>query len=101
MSQENAEFWKKARRARDKLVDQFIYHPDVNLIDIGFAPERSEGTEEIVLRIHVKERWMKARPEERVAFPEQVDGIPVVVMLEDFRLDTGLPRLDEDQASEQ
>ena len=101
MSQSEPEFWARARRARDKLVRQFIYHLDVNLIDIGYAPERSEGTEEIVLRIHVKERWMKAKPEERVAFPAQVDGIPVVVMVEDFRLDTGLPRLDEDQASEQ
>lgn len=86
MSRNDSEFWTIARRARNKLVDQFIYHPGVNLIDIGFAPETEEGTEEIVLRIHVGERWAKARPEERVAFPQEVDGIPVVVMRGDYEV---------------
>ncbi|MBE9508355.1 MAG: hypothetical protein IMY86_09935 [Chloroflexi bacterium] len=88
MSQEDSEFWTRARRARDELVDQFINHPDVSLIDAGYPPEQGEGTEEVVLRIHVRERWMRAKPDERVAFPDQVDGIPVVVMLGEYRLDT-------------
>ena len=96
MSQDSPEFWKRARRAREKLVDQFIYHPDVNLIDIGYAPERTESTEEIVLRIHVRERWMKDIPEERVAFPEQVDGIPVVVMPGQFHLEKDSPAPSEE-----
>ena len=97
MPQDNAEFWDRARRARDKLVDQFIDHPDVSLIDIGYAAERIEGTEQVVLRIHVRERWMKAKPEERVAFPEQVDGIPVAVMLGEYQLETDAPAADEER----
>ncbi|MFQ5473951.1 MAG: hypothetical protein ACE5FA_13865, partial [Dehalococcoidia bacterium] len=96
MSQEDSEFWARARLARDKLVDQVLDHPDVSLIDIGYAPERDEETEEIVLRIHVRERWMKAEPEERVAFPEDVDGIPVIVMLGDYRLETDAPAASEE-----
>ena len=63
MSQEDSKFWIRARRARDILADQFLDHADVSLIDIGYAPEREEGPEEIVLRIHVRERWIKAKPE--------------------------------------
>lgn len=96
MSQESSEFWNRARRARDTLVEQFIAHPDVSLIDLGYAPEGSERTEEVVLRIHVRERWMKAKPEERVAFPKQVDDIPVIVMLGDYRLETDVPTTSED-----
>ena len=96
MSQRDSEFWTKARRARDKLIDRFIHHPDVSGIDIGYAPERGKETKEIVLRIHVRERWMKAKPEERVAFPEQVDGIPVVVVLGEYRLDTDASAVGED-----
>jgi hypothetical protein len=95
MSREH-EFWDKARRARDKLVDQFSYHPDVSLIDIGISPESDESAEEMVLRIHVREHWMKASPDERLAFPKDVDGIRVIVMLGDYRLDTDAPELDED-----
>jgi hypothetical protein len=60
--------------------DRFFYHPDVSSIDIGCARERGEETEEIALRIHMRERRTEANPETRVAFPEQVEGIPVVVM---------------------
>ena len=91
MSQDSPEFWKRARRARDKLVDQFIYHPDVNLIDIGYAPEGTEGIEGVALRIHVEERWMMRVPEERVALPGEVDGIPVVVMPGRFHLEKSSP----------
>jgi hypothetical protein len=91
MSQRDSEFWTKARRARDTLIDRFIHLPDVSGIDIGYGPDRGEDAEEIVLRIHVRERWMKANPETRVTFPEQVDGIPVVVMLGEYPLETDAP----------
>ncbi len=97
MSQTNPEFWNRARRARDKLLGQFLDHPDVSLIDIGYAPaDQGEGTEEVVLRIRVRERWIEAKPEERIAFPEQVDGIPVVVMSGDYRLEADAPAADRD-----
>jgi hypothetical protein len=96
MSQKDSEFWARARRARDKLVDRYIHHPDVSAVDIGYAPERGEEAEEIVLRIHVRERWTKAEPQKRVTFPEQVDGIPVVVMLGEYHLDTDAPAASEE-----
>ena len=55
-------------------------YPDVTNIDIGYAPEQGESTETIVLRIHVNERWMQTRPQDRVGFPATVDEIPVVVI---------------------
>jgi hypothetical protein len=84
MSQDEA-LWTRARQARDKLVDRYLAHPDVTLIGIGHAPEGGEQAGQLVLRIHVRERWMNAKPEDRVAFPEQVDGIPVVVLPGEYR----------------
>ncbi len=95
MTRDNSEFWNKARAARDKLEDQFLHHPDVTLIDIGHPPERANRTEEPVLRIHVSERWMNANPDERLVFPEVMDGIQVIVMLGDYGLDTDAPQMDE------
>lgn len=77
----------RLKRARDKLVAQYIYYPDVTLIDIGYPLEDDREIKELVLRIHVKERWMKASPEQRTAFPEEVDGIPVIVMAGDYKLE--------------
>ncbi len=85
MSQQDSEFWDKARRARDKLAAQFLDHPDVSLIDIGYPIEQGQVGKEVVLRIHVRERWMKAKPEERTAFPAEVEGIPVIVMFGDYK----------------
>ena len=88
MPQRDAEFMNRARRARDKLVDQFLDHPEVSLIDIGHAPKEQGGkTDQLVLRIHVRESWTKARPKDRVAFPDQVDGIPVVVIPGDYQIE--------------
>jgi len=84
MPKHDAKFWNKARRARDKLVKQYIHYPDVSLIDIGYAPEQSEGAKIIALRIHVREGWMQALPQERVGFPADIDGIPVVVIPGDY-----------------
>ncbi len=72
--------WVEARRAQDELVQQFLDHPDVTLIDIGYLGKENSTSEQIALRIHVRERWFQAKPEERIAFPEQVNGIPVVVI---------------------
>jgi hypothetical protein len=85
MSQKNSEFWNRARRARDKLVDQFLDHPDVSLIDIGYDPDREGGgnAERIVLRVHVR----RPLTSEEVGLPAQLDGIPVRVLVGDYRLE--------------
>jgi hypothetical protein len=88
MPPEESEFLTRARRAQEQLVNQFINHPDVSLIDIGYAPGESQTDQDIVLRIHVRDRWMQASPEERVSFPSEIDGIPVVVIPGDYQLQT-------------
>jgi hypothetical protein len=97
MSQRDSEFWTRARRARDVLTDRFIRHPDVTGVDIGYAPDRGQETEEMVLRIHVRERWINADPATRVAFPEQVEGISVVIVPgEPFRFESDAPPASEE-----
>ena len=85
--QADSESRAKLERARDKLVAKYIYHPDVTLIDIGYPLPDDEETKALVLRIHVRSRWMKSSPEQRTSFPEEVDGIPVIVMSGDYKLE--------------
>jgi len=86
MAPRDADFWTEARQAQDKLVQQFLDHPDVTLIDIGYVGEENNTSGQIALRIHVRERWFKAKPEERITFPEQVSGIPVVVIRGEYKV---------------
>jgi hypothetical protein len=85
MSQADSEFWVKARRARDKLADQFLKHPDVGLIDIGYDLDAKSGedTERIVLRVHVG----RSLTREMLGLPAEIDGIPVRVVVADYRLE--------------
>ena len=84
MSQRNSEFWNRARRARDKLVDQFLDHPDVNLIDIGYDVDQEgrEATERIALRVHIR----RSLARELLGLPAEIDGIPIRVVA-DYRLE--------------
>lgn len=86
MSLEDSQYWDKVYRAQEKLIREFLDHPDVSLIDIGYAPDQGTGTELIVMRIHVRKRWMETNAEDRITFPEQVDDIPVFVIPGDYRL---------------
>ena len=67
-------------------------------VDIGSPPDRDAIPEEVVLRIHVRERWMKASPDQRLAFPREVAGIPVVAIPGEYQLDTDAPELSQVQA---
>lgn len=86
MLPEEFDFLTRAQQAQEKLVNQFIQHPDVSLIDIGYAPESKQTEEDVVLRIHVRDRWMQANPKERTKFPSEIDGLPVVVIPGDYQL---------------
>jgi hypothetical protein len=85
--QRDSESRAKLERARDKLVAKYIYHPDVTLIDIGYSLAGDQEAKELVLRIHVRSRWMKSSPEQRTDFPKEMDGIPVIVMPGDYKLE--------------
>jgi hypothetical protein len=96
MPLDNPELMMKARRARDWLVSHFINNPDVVLIDIGFPPNTDVGNkkDEIVVRIHVHDHWFNSRPEERLNFPTEIEGIRVIVVPGDYHLDSDILALD-------
>lgn len=86
MVQLDAKFWERARRARDRLAQQFLDHPDVRLIDIGrdpAAPESDNGLKRPVLRIHVRQPLSR----EKLGLPAELDGISICVLVADYRLE--------------
>jgi hypothetical protein len=68
-----------ARQTQAKLVSGFLDDPDVRLIDFGSDP----GTGCLVLRVHVR----NAAAQSRLGLPPQIDGIPVRVIVADYRLE--------------
>ncbi|GEM_PF-1273055 len=86
MTQQNSEAWAKARRVQHKLDAQFLNHPDVTLIDIAYKHEAGKATEQPAVRIHVRADWFNAKPEDRIDFPKQVDGIAVLVIPGEYRV---------------
>lgn len=78
------DFMTRAYRARDELVEQFIAHPDVTMIDIGYASQDSDVVGNAVVRIHVSKHWLQSDPQKRVAFPTQVEGVAVIVIPGDY-----------------
>lgn len=87
-----SEFWDRALRARDELEARFLGDSDVALIDVGYKEADERRTEEIVLRIHVRGHSSQAKSKTADRFPQQVDGIPVVVLVGDYHLESEDPR---------
>lgn len=85
MRQESSELWHRVRQARAKLAAQLLNHPGITLIDIGYVYEGDQRTDEIALRIHIRERGTNAEIDDGIAFPNQLDGIPVIVLYGDYR----------------
>jgi hypothetical protein len=81
MSTEKTELWARAQRARDRLAQQFLSHPQVSLIDIGFETESGEPSARTVLRIHLRQPGA----EQTLGIPEEIDGIPVRMVTGDYR----------------
>ena len=80
MSKQDAKFWQKAVDARQALAQQHGADPDVRHIDLGYAAQGCQNADQVVLRVHVNERWFAANPDDRTAFQGDVDGIPVCVI---------------------
>jgi len=83
MSINDADSLERLRRARNQLSDQFLHHPEVSLIDIGYDPEGDETEDRLVLRIHLR----RASAKEQLNLPTEIDGIPVRVIVADYRLE--------------
>lgn len=84
MAQPSPELLARARNAQEKLLNQLINHPDVTLIDIGYAEDTSTP-DQITLRIHVRDHWFQRKPAGGVTLPATVDGFPIVVLRGDYR----------------
>lgn len=84
MSQTDPEQVERARRAQAKLVNQYLQHPDVSMIDIGLDPEETPGKQpqNVVLRVHIRRPLARSG----LKLPAEVDGIPVRVIISDIRL---------------
>ena len=74
---------ERAQTARQKLANQFLDHPEVSLIDIGYDSESRDRKEQIVLRVHLRQ----TAAQEKLQIPAEIDGIPVRVLHADFRLE--------------
>jgi hypothetical protein len=81
MSSPSQSFWVKVYQARDKLVEQFLSHPEVSLIDIGY--ERSQAADSIVLQIHLR----RPEAEKALNLPREIDGLPVRVIIADYKIE--------------
>ena len=85
MSSQGSEFWARVRQAQSKLVNRFLSHPEVSLIDIGYDLDSKgkDAPNRIVLRVHV--RFPSTR--ERLNLPSEIDDIPVRVVVADYEPD--------------
>lgn len=87
MASKNSELWQQARHARDTLVDRFVDHPAVSLIDIGYDPEPQPGEDpdRVVVRVHVR----RPRAELSLDLPPEVEGIAIRVVDGDYQPERG------------
>lgn len=76
-----------AQRALAKLEAELGGDPDVSLIDVAFQREPGSPSDSVVLRVHVRDRWLAAQPDARTAIPSEVDSIPVVVTRGEYELE--------------
>ncbi len=67
---------QRARKAREALAARYLGDPAVKLIDLG----KAGGV--IAVRIHVDPH---APPSALAAFPDRVNGVPVIVVAADYR----------------
>ena len=74
----------RLHKALEKLSSEFLHHPDVSLIDIGFRIQGASLTDDVVLRIHVRR---PVSTNDNAPFPKEVDGIPVIVIFADYKPD--------------
>ena len=85
MMQMNSEYWSKAQRVRETLARQFLDHPQVSLIDIGrdLSSQGQQKKQQVAVRVHVREQLTR----EDLGLPAQIDGIPVELVVADYRLE--------------
>ncbi len=79
MTLPDQDWWARARKARDELVNLVLACSDVILVDIGQDPLGISPTP--VLRVHIRPHGTT-----KLHVPEVIDDIPVRVIPGDYRL---------------
>jgi len=82
MSNEDKNFLERALRVRDQLAERLLDQPEVSLIDIGRDPQDHGDSPQLVVRVHIRQ----AEYANNLAIPEEMDGIPIRVIVGDYRL---------------
>lgn len=83
MSTGEPDFWQRANQARQELSLRLSGRPEVSLVDLGLNPDDPAGSEKIFLRVHLRQ----AADIHRLNLPAEVDGLPVIVIIADYRLE--------------
>lgn len=70
----------QVQQAYEKAYKAYMSREDVTGIDIGYKYSDGQKTNNIVIRIHVKEKIDESSLEASEIFPKQIDGIPTDVI---------------------
>jgi len=71
---------EKVRRAFEKAIKAFGQRPNVTGIDIGYKYDGGVRTEQVAVRVHVREKIPLAALEAAEVFPKEIDGVPIDVI---------------------
>lgn len=85
MPQTDNQSWELARRAAGKIEEKFLFHPLVSLIDVGTDPSPATAAHagRPVVRVHLR----KPVSRQIMNLPDDVDGIPVRIIIADYKLE--------------
>jgi hypothetical protein len=76
----NPEDMLHAQQVLASVQESWLQRPGVTAVDLGFKWSHGRMTDELAIRVHVKEKKPLAELSEEELFPEEVDGIPVDVI---------------------
>lgn len=76
---------EQARRAAEKIEEQFLFHPLVSLIDVGNdpSPAKDANPSRPVVRVHLR----KPVSRQIMNLPDDVDGVPVRIIIANYSLE--------------
>ena len=71
---------KKVLKAYEKALKSYGYRPEVTGVDIGYKYNGFERTNEIAVRIHVREKIPLSLLQAAEVLPREIDGVPIDVI---------------------
>ncbi len=68
------------QRAYEKALRTFGHRPEVTGVDIGYKYQDGQRGEEVVLRVHLREKLAPDLVEPAQLLPREIDGVPLDVI---------------------